>query len=99
MVRMFDRIHWFLVTTRHSDIGAENRSVRETMGFYWNGPLTVMRLERRGSNTPAGIISSEYHQAATAAVERYVTHSIKVPPKEPSFIREPQLPGSHVGGT
>ena len=67
MIRVFDRAHWFLVRTRYSGEGAVNHSIGETMGFSWNGPLTVMRLEGR---TPAGIISSEHHQAAIAAVEQ-----------------------------
>ena len=72
MVRAFDHAHWFLVTTRHSDDGTRNRSIHETMGFSWNGPLTVARLERRGKRTLAGILSSEHHQAAMEAVERFV---------------------------
>ena len=72
MVRAFDRAHWFLVTTRYSDDGTRNRSIYETTGFSWNGPLMVARLEKRGKRTPAGILSSEHHQAAIAAVERFV---------------------------
>jgi len=72
MIRVFNRSHWFLVTTRYSDDGPKNRSIYETMGFAWNGPLTVMRLEKRGKCPPAGILSAEHHQAATAAVERFV---------------------------
>ena len=72
MVKVFSRTHWFLVTTRHSDDGARNRSIYETMGFAWNGPVTVMRLEKRGECIPAGILSSEHHQAAVAAIERFV---------------------------
>ena len=70
MIRVFDRTHWFLVRTRYSVEGAVNNSIGETMGFSWNGPLTVMRLEGRGRRTPAGILSSEHHQAAIAAVEQ-----------------------------
>ena len=72
MIRVFDRSHWFLVTTRHSDDGTRNRSIYETTGFSWNGPLMVARLEKRGKSTPTGILSSEHHQAAIAAVERFV---------------------------
>ena len=72
MIRVFDRTHWFLVTTRHSDDGTRNRSIYETTGFSWNGPLMVVRLEKRGNRAPAGIISSKHHQAAIAAVERFV---------------------------
>ena len=72
MIRVFNRSHWFLVTTRYSDDGPKNRSIYETMGFAWNGPLTVMRLEKRGKCPPAGILSAEHHQAANAAVERFV---------------------------
>ena len=75
MVRVFDRVHWFLVTSRHSDDGAGNRSIGETMRFSWKGPVTVMRLERRGSNVPVGILSSEHHQAAASAIERHVSAS------------------------
>ena len=74
MIRVFDRAYWFLVTTRYSYDGTQNRSIYETMGFSWNGPLTVMRLERRGDRVPAGILSSEHHQAASAAVEQSVIH-------------------------
>ena len=72
MIRMFDRTHWFLVATRHSDDGARNRAIYEAASFSWNGPLSVMRLESRGKRTLAGILSSEHHQAAIAAVERFV---------------------------
>lgn len=72
MIRVFDRTHWFLVTTRYGDDGPKNRSIYETMGFAWNGPLMVTRLERRGKCPPAGILSAEHQQAATAAVERFV---------------------------
>ena len=72
MIRAFDRTHWFLVTTRHSGCGAKNHSIYETMGFAWNGPLMVARLERRGESIATGILSSEHHQAAIAAVERSV---------------------------
>ena len=77
MIRAFERVHWFLVTTRHSHGCAENRSIQEAMGFSWNGPLTVMRLEKAGSETPAGISSSEHYHAASAAVERFVTRIAK----------------------
>lgn len=76
MITMFDHVHWFLVTTRHSDDGIENHSIHETLGFSWNGPLTVMRLERRGGKTPVGILTAEHYQAAIAALERYVTRFI-----------------------
>ena len=95
MIRVFDHVHWFLVTTRHSDDGAENRSVRETMGFSWNGPIMVMRLERRGANAPVGILSSEHHQAAMSAVERWVTDMIEKPP----LTHLLQLLGDYVGRT
>ena len=72
MIRVFNHAHWFLVTTRHSHDGAQNRSIRESLGFSWNGPLTVMRLEKRGDKIPAGILSSEHYQAASAAVEWFV---------------------------
>lgn len=71
MMRAFDRTYWFVVTTRHSHDGMQNRSIFETMGFPWNGPLTVMRLEKRGDKAPAGITSPEHHQAASAAVEQF----------------------------
>lgn len=72
MIRAFDRTYWFLVTTRHSNDCARNRSIYETTGFSWNGPLMVTRMERRSKRTPVGIESSEHHQAAIAAVERFV---------------------------
>lgn len=72
MIRAFDRIHWFVVTTRYSDDGPRNYSIYETTRYIWNGPLTVMRLENHGKCRPAGILSAEHHQAATAAVERFV---------------------------
>lgn len=91
----FGRVHWFLVTTRHSDDGAMNHSIHETTGFSWNGPLTVMRLERRGGNIPIGILTAEHHQAAIAAVEQYTTRLISEPP----LTRGLQVPGHHVRGT
>ena len=72
MIRVFDRTHWFLVTTRYSDDGPRNHSIYETIGFSWNGPLTVKRLEKRGKCSPSGILSAEHHYAAVAAVERFV---------------------------
>jgi len=92
MITMFDHVYWFMVTTRHSDDGARNNSIDETMGFPWNGPLTVMRLERRGGNTPIGILTTEHRQAAIAAVERYATGLIP----EPLLTHESQVPGYHV---
>jgi len=80
MVRVFDRTYWFLVITRYTHDGVKNRSIHETMGFAWNGPLTVMRLEKRGDKTPIGISSSEHHQAASAAVERFVIQLTNVNP-------------------
>lgn len=64
------------------------------MGFLWKGPLTVMRLERRGGNTPIGILTAEHHQAAIAAVERYATRLISEPP----LTHGSQVPGYHVRG-
>lgn len=84
MVKVFGRTHWFLVTTRYSDGGARNRSIYETMGFAWNGPVTAMRLEKRGKCTPAGILSSEHHQAAVAAIERFVIQLGKEAEHSPS---------------
>lgn len=91
MISVFDRVHWFLVATRYNDDGARNHSIRETMGFRWNGPLTVMRLEKRGGDT-IGILTAEHHQAAIAAVERYATRLI---PELP-LTHEPQVPRYHV---
>jgi hypothetical protein len=69
MIRAFDSEHWFLITTRYSHDGTRNCAVSEAMGHNWNGPLSVSKLGGRRRTTPVGIVTSEYHYTALAAVE------------------------------
>lgn len=69
MIRAFGSEHWFLITTRYSQNGPRNCALSEAMGRNWNGPLSVCVLEGRRETAPIGIVTSEYHHTALAAVE------------------------------
>ena len=71
MVRVAGRARWFLVITRYDEHGERNLAVQETTGFRWLGPLAIMKLDRRGSRQPAGMVSSRDFHAAISALERY----------------------------
>ena len=71
MVRVAGRARWFLVITRYAENGERNLAVQETTGFRWLGPLAIMKLERRGSRRPAGMVSPRDFHAAISALERY----------------------------
>ena len=68
-IQAFDREHWYLISTRYTQDGARNCTVFDAMGHDWNGPISVVKLERGRETTPIGIVSSEDYHAAIAAVE------------------------------
>ena len=70
MVKIGGQAKWFLVITRYDVDGEKNRAVQETTGFRWLGPLAIMKLEKRGSRRPAGIVSSRDFHAAISGLER-----------------------------
>jgi len=78
MVEVAGQAKWFLIITRYDANGRKNHAVQETTGFHWLGPLVIMKLEKKGSRRPLGMISSRDLHIAISALERYASCDLPI---------------------